>query len=116
MQTMFGALRVIKPELPEPQRSVASLENPDVFRQEMHDAGFKNIKIQSVTKGIPVESIAIFWDSMVKGSAPIQMMKNGMGESVWREKELLALEYLEAHLPSIPTTLTSDAWLGTAIK
>ena len=44
MQTMFGALRAIKPDLPEPQRVVATLENPDVFKQEMLDAGFSQVK------------------------------------------------------------------------
>jgi ubiquinone/menaquinone biosynthesis C-methylase UbiE len=116
MQTMFGALRVMKPELPEPQRAVATLENPDVFRQELLDAGFKKVSIQCVTKAFPVESIPVFWESMVKGSAPIQMLKNGMGEAVWREKEKMAIKYLYERLPTIPTLLTSDAWLGTATK
>lgn len=93
-----------------------SLENPHVFRQEMQDAGFRDVKIECVTKAFPVETIPLFWDAMVKGSAPIQMLKNGMGEAVWREKELLALEYLADRLPSTPTSLTSDAWLETAIK
>lgn len=116
MQTMFGALKVIKPELPEPQRSVATLENPDVFRQEMLDVGFRDVKIQCVTKAFPVDSIPSFWEAMVKGSAPIQMLKNSMGETVWLEQEKLAIKYLHERLPIIPTSLTSDAWLGTAIK
>ena len=116
MQAMFGALKAIKPELPEPQRSVASLENPDVFRQELLDAGFSEVKIQCVTKAFPVESIPAFWKALVKGSAPIQMLKNSMGETVWREKEILAIKYLTERLPSTPASLTSDAWLGTAIK
>ena len=116
MQTMFGALRAIKPDLPEPQRSIATLENPEVFKQEMLDAGFREVEIRSVTKPFPVASIPEFWESMIKGSAPIQMLKKSMGESAWREKEILALEYLENKLPSTPTTLTSDAWLGLGIK
>ena len=31
-----------------------------------------------------------FWESMVKGSAPIQMMKKGFGEELWREKKARA--------------------------
>jgi ubiquinone/menaquinone biosynthesis C-methylase UbiE len=116
MQTMFGALRAIKPDLPEPQRSVSTLENPEVFRQELHDAGFSEVEIRSVTKPFPVASIPEFWESMVKGSAPIQMLKKSMGENAWREKEILALDYLEARLPSTPAALTSDAWLGLGIK
>ena len=113
---MFGALRVIKPDLPEPQRVVATLENPDVFKQEMLDAGFSQVEIRCVTKAFPVPSIPELWASMVKGSAPIQMLKKSLGENTWRKKEILALDYLKEKIPSTPTTLTSDAWLGLGVK
>ncbi|MBI5890822.1 MAG: methyltransferase domain-containing protein [Nitrosomonadales bacterium] len=116
MQTMFGALRAIKPDLPPPQRSVTTLENPDLFKQEMRDAGFRDVEIRSITKPFPVTTIPEFWDSMVKGSAPIQMMKKNLGETLWREKEKLALDYLNESLPALPTELTSDAWLGVGVK
>lgn len=116
MQTMFGALRAIKPDMPEPQRVMASLENPEVFKQELQDAGFREVKIQSVTKPFPVASIPEFWETMVKGSAPILMLKKSMGEAAWREKETIALDYLKERLPSLPTELTSDAWLGVGMK
>lgn len=116
MQMLFGALRAIKPDLPEPQRSVATLENPEVFKQEMLDAGFRNIEIRCVTKSFPVPSISEFWESMVKGGAPIQILKKSMGEELWHEKECLALDYLKERLSSLPTKLTSDAWLGVGVK
>lgn len=117
MQMMFGALKAIKPDLPEPQRAVTTLENPDVFKQELLNAGFRDVKIQCITKAaFPVESIAVFWGDMVKGSAPIQMLKKSMGETAWLELEILAIKYLEENLPSVPTTLSSDAWLGLGIK
>lgn len=69
-------MKAIKHDLPEPQRAVASLESPDVFKQELLGAGFREVKIQCVTKAAyPVESIPVFWDDMVKSSAPIQMLK-----------------------------------------
>ena len=117
MQIMFGAIRAIKPDLPEPQRVVDSLENPDTFKQEMCAAGFRDVTIQRVSKAaFPVTSISAFWEDMVKGSAPIQMLKTSLGEPAWREKEVLAIRYLEKNLPSLPTALTSDAWLGLGIK
>lgn len=116
MQIMFGALRAIKPDLPEPQRSVATLENPEVFNQEMLDAGFRNVEIRGVTKPFPVTSIPEFWESMVKGSAPIQLVKKSLGGTVWCEKEIFALDYLAMKLPYTPTALTSDAWLGVGVK
>ena len=57
-------------------------------------------------KAFPTGSTGEFWDNMVKGSAPIQMMmksimsvrgepvephSENMGEELWREKEKLAL-------------------------
>ena len=116
MQTMFGALRAIKPDLPEPQRSISTLENPEVFKQELQGAGFRNVEIHSVTKPFPVASIPAFWEGMVKGSAPILMLKKSMGEEAWCKKEIFALNYLAEKLPSTPTTLTSDAWLGVGFK
>ena len=116
MQMMFGAVRAIKPDLPPPQRSIGTLEDPEVFKQEMQGAGFRNVEIRCVTKGYPVTTLADFWDFMVRGSAPLQMLKKGMGETVWREKEILALDYLKERLPELPTELTSDAWLGVGVK
>jgi ubiquinone/menaquinone biosynthesis C-methylase UbiE len=117
MQTMFGAIRAINPNIPEPQKSIDTLENPDVFKQEMLDAGFRNVQIQSVTRfAFPVTSIPKFWDDMVKGSAPIQMMKKNMGDAVWKEKEGLAIRYLEERLTELPIRLSSDAWLGVGFK
>ncbi len=57
-------------------------------------------------------STAEFWGNMVKGRAPIQVMKKGLGEALWREKEKLALAWLEETLPTLKGPLTSDAWLG----
>lgn len=116
MMTMFGALRAIKPELPEPQRSVTTLENPDVFHQEMIEAGFKDVEIRPLTQGFPVTTIPQFWEDMIKGSAPLVMMKKAMGETEWCEKEKLALDYLKKELTDLPTKLTSDAWLGVGVK
>ena len=117
MQIMFGAIRVINPNIPEPQKSIDTLENPDVFKQEMLDAGFRNVQIQSVTRfAFPVLSIPKFWDDMVKGSAPIQMMRKNMGEAAWKENEVLAIRYLEEKLTELPIRLSSDAWLGVGMK
>lgn len=116
MLTMFGALRAIKPDLPPPQRSIGTLEDPEVFRQELIDAGFRNADIRRITKAFPVGATAEFWDFMVKGSAPIQMMKKGLGEELWREKEKLALAWLEETLPKHKGAMTSDAWLGGGVK
>jgi len=44
------------------------------------------------------------------------MMRKGLGEALWREKEKLALAWLEETLPTLKGPLTSDAWLGVGVK
>jgi hypothetical protein len=44
------------------------------------------------------------------------MMKKSLGEALWREKEKLALAWLEETLPTLKRPLTSDAWLGVGVK
>jgi len=116
MQMMFGALRAMNPDVPEPQADIASLENPAVFHQELEDAGFSDVVVERVQKSIPVKNIQAFWVDMVRGSAPLVMMKQQWGEKKWAEKEVLALAYLQENLPQVPCELTFDAWLGSGFK
>ncbi len=57
-------------------------------------------------------STGAFWNSMIKGRAPIQMMKKGLGEEMWREKEKLAPAWLEESLATLKGPLTSAVWSG----
>lgn len=116
MRTMFGAVKAINPDMPEPQTDVESLENPEFFKSELENNGFKDVAIHPVTYDFPVNSIDEFWRDMVRGSAPLVMLKNSMSEEEWQEKERVALEYLEKTLTQIPATLSSDAWLGCGRK
>lgn len=116
MKTMFGTVRAMKPEVPEPQAAIESLENPDYFRNELINSGFRDVEIHLVTKGFPIDSIDSFWSGMVEGSAPIVMMRNSMQPNEWREKEKIALQYLETVLTSFPTSLSSDAWIACGVK
>lgn len=116
MDIVFGALREMNPDIPEPQTIIDSLESPDVFRAELEVAGFKGVNIERVTKHFAVESVVNFWEGLVKGHVGFTMMKHQVSEAEWLEKEKLALVYLEKHIPDTPTTLAADAWLGTGLK
>ncbi|MGC2166681.1 MAG: hypothetical protein WA632_11795 [Gallionella sp.] len=43
---------------------------------------------------------------------PVEPHSNSAGEELWREKEKLALAWLEETLPTLKGPLTSGAWLG----
>lgn len=116
MMAMFGALKAMNPELPEPQTDVESLENPEFFEAELIESGFKHVEVLPVSKGTQVDSVEEFWNGMVKGSAPLVMMKNSMPDEVWQEKSRIALDYLHGMMDTLPITLSADAWLGVGIK
>jgi hypothetical protein len=53
---------------------------------------------------------------MVKGSAPILMMKNNMPEEAWRAKNRIALDYLGGAIRPDATSLSALAFLGYGRK
>jgi ubiquinone/menaquinone biosynthesis C-methylase UbiE len=116
MQVMFGALRAINPNIPEAKTDIASLENPDVLASELGDAGFKEVEVCRVTKGIEFASASEYWDKMTRGSAPVLMMKRDMGEDMWRAKSEIAVDHVARTVGAFPAVLTADAWLGVATK
>lgn len=116
MRVMFGAIKAMKPEIPEPQTDIESLENPELFRRELIGVGFNDVTVRLVTKELPITSIESFWSDMVQGSAPIAMLKNSMSPDEWLEKEMIALDYLGGVLDPMPASLASDAWLGSGRK
>ncbi|MDH5356258.1 MAG: methyltransferase domain-containing protein [Gammaproteobacteria bacterium] len=116
MMTVFGALKAMNPDMPEPQTDIESLENPELFKAELRQAGFNNVDVLAVTKGVQVDSVEEFWDKMVKGSAPIVMMKNKLTDEVWQQKNRIALNYLHDTIGDLPTTLLADAWFGVGTK
>lgn len=116
MQVMFGALQAINPDMPEPKTNIDSLENPDLLAAELAEAGFKEVKVHGVTKGVVFSSAAEFWVKMAKGAAPVLMMKREMGENAWRAKSEIAADHIARTVGAFPALLSSDAWFGVAAK
>jgi len=116
MMLLFGALKAMNPDIPEPQTDIESLENPEFFKNELEQAGFKQVEIIPISKGFTIDSIEEFWEGMIKGSAPLVMMKNNMPEDLWQEKNKIALDYLQSKIPTLPTSVTAEALFGIGVK
>ena len=117
MQLMFGAIQEAFPKKPESDgQKVLNLEDPKNFRREMEEAGFVDIEITHFDGSWPVESVESFLDSMIRGSAPLVMLKNAVGEEVWAGKRAVMLEFLADRFTDLPTTLHSRAFIGTGRK
>ena len=117
MQMMFGAMGAAFPKKPESDsNNVLTLEDPDNFKHEMQQAGFTDINITSFDGNWHVDDVETFLDAMVRGSAPITLLKNQLGEEVWAEKRAIMLNYLKEKFTSFPATLNSRAWIGVGAK
>lgn len=118
MQMMIGALFAGFPEARPIDTGnkdiVKGLDDLDTFYMEMEQAGFTNVKIESITHTFPVQSVEQFWQSMVKGSAPITMMKKQKSKTEWIEKEKVSIRFLEENLTE--KSLASTAYLAIGEK
>lgn len=111
MNAMFGALRAIDPTRPAPERDITSLENPDVFRAELEACGFSSVQIEPVEMSMDIESPELFWDVMVRGSAPLVLLRNRVGEEEFARQTSIAHEYLRKTIGGM-RSLSSVAYLA----
>ncbi len=117
MQKMFGAIRAAFPKKPEASDAkILNLEDPAVFRNEMKAAGFVDVAITPFDGYWTVDNVEDFLDSMLRGSAPLVLLKNSLPEDAWLEKRAIMLNYLEGEITDLPATLSSRAFIGTGSK
>ncbi|XDD49621.1 class I SAM-dependent methyltransferase [Leptospira sp. WS92.C1] len=116
MQCWFGAFRKANPEIPEPQTNPISFENPEYFEEQLDAAGFTKIEIVPFSNSIKVLGAEEFLNTMLEGSAPLQLMKSKMETSVWHEKYGIMLDHLRGQLTKLPISLSSEAYIATAQK
>jgi hypothetical protein len=70
-----------------------------------------------VTHGLEINDVDAFWQDMVRGMAPVTMLKHQSSAEDWSRIERRALGRLTHGLGGkLPVTLTSTAYLATARK
>jgi ubiquinone/menaquinone biosynthesis C-methylase UbiE len=116
MRLMFGAVRAIDPSRPAPQYDPASLENPELFRQELEGAGFADVKVQSREHEINSTSAQDLWARMARSSAPLVMLRRKLGETEWATQSAKAQRFIEGEFANGPRELSVKAWLGFGRK
>ncbi len=115
MRVLFGALAAIDPSRKMPERDISSLENPEVFRAELEESGFGSVTVEAVEMYLDVESPEAFWDEMVRGAAPLTLLRKRVGEEEFARQTAIAHEYLREELQGI-TSLASVAHLAFGKK
>lgn len=116
MQAVFGALRAINKEMPDPTEEVESLENPDYFREELGRAGYVDVEIHPAVQEVDYPNAALYWDAMVRGNAPLLVMKRNTPPDQWAEKSAIAQAYLVENYGPGRLQFSVKAWLGTGVK
>lgn len=116
MQLMFGAIRAALPDTPAPAQSIATLENPDYFQEQLALAGFSEIEVHTYAPPFTITDSTEFFNTMVEGSAPIQLMRSKMDVATWDQKSKTMLDYIKSKLPALPAQVSSQANLAIARK
>ncbi|MGQ4598831.1 methyltransferase domain-containing protein [Nocardia sp. R6R-6] len=115
MRMMFGALAAADPNIQEPQPNFLSLENPEVFESEMRGAGFEAVSIQRHSIALTFTSPTQMWETMVRSSAPLELMRHSVTAQVWAERAAVMQAYLaEKYRPN--GLLSTTAYLGIGHK
>jgi hypothetical protein len=116
MSLMFGALRAADPSRPAPQKDFLSLENAELFEQELKQAGFAEVAVLPHTVEFPPVPADELWDRMSRSSAPLVLLRRRLGESQWNTQAEVARAYLRQNLQGTNQPLTSKAFLGFGRK
>ena len=116
MKLMIEAMSVINYQNEQPKKAISSLEDENVFRDEMLEAGFQEVQIIPIRKTFRYLSAEHFWTHMTKGSAPVVMARMELGEEIWTKKEKLAIDFIKEKYGQGVVEVFSEAWLGIGIK
>jgi len=117
MQLMFGAMAQAFPKKPEADsQKLLNLDDPLNFKHEMQQAGFDNVSVVHFDGVWTLTNVEEFFDAMVRGSAPIVMLKKQLGDELWLEKRSIMLSWLHQQIVQVPVTLSSRAYIGIGQK
>jgi ubiquinone/menaquinone biosynthesis C-methylase UbiE len=116
MTLMFGALRAADPSRAAPEKDLLSLENAELFEQELKQAGFVEVTVQPHAVEFPSVPADELWDRMSRSSAPLVLLRRRLGESLWNSQAEVARAYLREQLKGVEQPLTTKALLGFGRK
>ena len=111
----FGALRALLPWMPFGEGK-APLGNADELREALHAAGFAGVDVRTTTHRVEVLSVAAFWATNARSSAPIALLRGTLSEAAWDELSAEAIARLEALFGTGPVEMAWPAYLGVGVR
>jgi ubiquinone/menaquinone biosynthesis C-methylase UbiE len=114
---LSAMFRSIKEELPDlPFGAKAPLGEKDEIYIEMNNAGFQQIEVHSMLQKTTAPSMEAFWTSNCKGSAPLVLLRQNLGEDRWKSFSEGVLAKLTKQFGEGPQVLEWPALLGVGVK
>lgn len=115
LRACFGALGNLLPQLPFGDGK-APLGDPDEVRAEMAAAGFRAVEVHTVTHRAEAASVAAFWESNVRSSAPLVLIRSRFDAAAWAEIGAGVVARLEEEFGTGPVEIAWPALLGVGVK
>jgi ubiquinone/menaquinone biosynthesis C-methylase UbiE len=115
LSDMFATLAELLPEMPF-GRGAAPLGDEAEIVQALTLAGFESIVVQEVSKTTHFPSLGEAFTALYRGSAPLALLCESMGEPAWSELLARMLEKLAEKYGIGEQDLTMTAYLAVAKK
>lgn len=116
MRVLFEALQAIDPNIRPTQADVESIEALDALEREMLRAGYVDVEVRRVDGEMRYPTAEGFWRDLVKGSAPLVMMKQNVAPDRWEAMSATAVREIERRYGSEDLSFNALANLGIGRK
>ncbi len=113
----FQALRTAVPNFTPPQNSpLFSLQNPDDLRREMEEAGFRDVRVETVDQSMEVQSADHLWTTMQSSAPAIVGLLSQFTEEQQTAARRALSDLLRTQFGGGPAKLVVATHVGVGIK
>jgi ubiquinone/menaquinone biosynthesis C-methylase UbiE len=112
---VFAKLQAELPHIPF-GASKMPLTDPDDLRDEMANAGFRDVVVHRVVHTEPRSSVDAIWERLGRSMAPLVLLRRGLGEEAWgRLGEAMRARLVEC-FGSEPEPISLAANIGVGVR
>jgi len=111
----LAALQAAFPDMPPPPSPppVFSLCDPSEFKLQMEAAGFRDVEVDFIARGLTVPDFETMWGMLTVGAPPVQVLFDRIGPSGTERLHGQLREIVDERFGAGPITLTNVATLGS---
>jgi len=115
MLALMESLSAVLPDLPF-KNGGWPLSDPDMFAGEMAAAGFRDVKVHTITHRASIQTTAEFWATIQRSMAPVALLRHRMGEERWAAIGPRIFERLRGAVGDGPLDMPLTAYLAVGRK